>query len=105
MRIPHQHPRGATHPVTDAPAWFAGRIPDGWFTGAPSVSFDGDEIVVVGTVPDVDLAAGTSDAERATARAARVSRFREDTREARIAVAREAEHRFDRRVSWGVSIG
>ncbi|HET9051446.1 MAG TPA: hypothetical protein VFO60_07060 [Candidatus Dormibacteraeota bacterium] len=104
MRIA-QHPRGATHPVTDAPAWFAGRIADGWFTGPPSVTFDGDEIVVVGTIPDVELDASATDAERATARGARVSRFREDTREARVAIAREAEHRFDRKVSWGVDIG
>ena len=105
MRIPSQHPRGATHPVTDAPAWFAGRIPDGWFTQAPSVVFDGDEIVVVGSIADVTLDAGASDADRATARAARVSRFREDTREERIRIAREAEHRFDRKVSWGVQAG
>src|SRR3981081_3667800 len=100
-----QHPRGATHPVTDAPAWFAGRIPDGWFTAPPSVNFDGDEIVVVGSIPDVPLDAGASDAEKATARAARVNRFREETRDARIQIAQEAEHRFDRKVSWGVEIG
>jgi hypothetical protein len=91
--------------VTDAPAWFAGRIPDGWFSGPPAVTFDGDEIIVVGTIPDVALDAGASDAERATARAARVSRFREETRQQRIAVAQEAEHRFDRKVAWGVEIG
>lgn len=100
-----QHPRGATHPVTDAPAWFAGRIPDGWFTGPPEVEFDGDEIVVVGTIPDVTLDAGASEAEKATARSARINRFREETRQARIAAAGEAEHRFDRKVSWGVQIG
>jgi hypothetical protein len=91
--------------VTDAPAWFAGRIPDGWFTAPPSVTFDGDEIVVVGSIPDVPLDAGASDAEKATARAARVNRFREETRDARIQIAQEAEHRFDRKVAWGVEVG
>ncbi len=91
--------------MTDAPAWFAGRIPDGWFAKAPSVSFDGDEIVVIGDLADVTLDTGASDADRATARSARITRFREDTREERIRVAREAEHRFDRKVAWGVSIG
>jgi hypothetical protein len=89
----------------EAPAWFAGRIPDGWFTGPPAVTVDTDEILVVGPIPDVELAADATDAERATARSARVSRFREDTREARMAIADEAQHRFRRRVSWGVEIG
>ena len=84
--------------------WFAGRVPDGWFTAAPSVTVDADEILVVGPVSDVELAPGATEAERATARGARVSRFREETREARMAVAAEAEHRFGRRVSWGVEI-
>jgi hypothetical protein len=34
-----------------------------------------------------------------------VQRFREDTREQRIEIAREAEHRFGRKVSWGVECG
>ncbi len=28
-----------------------------------------------------------------------------DTKERRIAIAREAEHRFDRKVAWGVAVG
>ncbi|MFL6023920.1 MAG: hypothetical protein ACJ72O_11325, partial [Marmoricola sp.] len=35
----------------------------------------------------------------------RISRFREDTREARIKIAREAEHRFERKVAWGAGAG
>jgi hypothetical protein len=34
-----------------------------------------------------------------------VARFREDTRERRIGIAREAEHRFRRKVAWGVRVG
>ena len=36
--------------------------------------------------------------------AGRAAGFRDDTRERRMAVAREAEHRFDRKVAWGVRI-
>jgi hypothetical protein len=34
--------------------------------------------------------------------AGRSQRFREETRDTRIGIAREAEMRFDRKVSWGV---
>ena len=100
-----QQPSQGTHSAAEAPSWFAGRIPDGWFAAAPSVTVDGDEILVVGSLPDVELPAGATDAERASARAARVSRHREDTREARMSIAQEARHRFGRTVSWGAEIG
>jgi hypothetical protein len=41
----------------------------------------------------------------AAARAGRIKRFREDTRDARIRIAREAEHKFRRKVSWGAACG
>src|SRR5437899_5402353 len=85
--------------------WFAGRIPDGWFEGAPEVSVDREEILVVGMLPDVDAGADATDATRAAARAGRIKQFREDTREARMRIAREAEHRFRRKVSWGAMCG
>ena len=44
------------------------------------------------------------DEARAAARLARAKRFREDTREQRVAIAEEAEHRFGRKVSWGVRV-
>ena len=37
-------------PADDAAGWFAGRLPDEWFTGAPEVTVDRDEILVVGTL-------------------------------------------------------
>lgn len=84
--------------------WFAGRLPDGWFTGAPEVTADGDEILVVGTVADVELAEG-DEAAREAARAARIDRFREETREARMRIAQEAERQFQRKVAWGAQCG
>ncbi len=85
--------------------WFAGRIPDGWFTAPLDVTGDRDEIFVVGELADVTVAEDASDAERAAARRSRVEAFREETRGARMRIAQDAEHRFERKVSWGVRIG
>lgn len=85
--------------------WFAGRLPRDWFTAAPEVRADREEMWVIGTLPDVDLAGGTSKDGIAAARAGRIKQFREATREQRIAIAEEARQRFGRMVSWGVRIG
>ncbi len=84
-----------------ARAWFAGRLPGDWFTGAPDIVIDREEITIVGTLAD-PAAETASDAERAAAAEGRIRRFREETRSRRIEIAREAEHRFRRKVSWGV---
>ena len=88
----------------DISAWFAARIPPGWFAGTPEVSADGEEILVVGTLPDVDGAA-TSEADLAAARQARIDRFREESRADRVRLAREAEREFRRKVAWGARCG
>ncbi len=92
-------------PADDAPAWIAGRLPDGWFTEPPEITVDRDEILIVGRVPAPEVPEGASAADRAAQESGRISRFREDTRDARIGVAREAEHRYRRKVSWGASSG
>ena len=86
-------------------AWFVGRVPKAWFAGPPEVSSDSEEILVIGTLPDVELSSGTSKDARAAARTARIDRFREETREERVRVAREAERRFRRKVAWGARCG
>ncbi|MFD7655193.1 hypothetical protein ACFV4N_14565 [Actinosynnema sp. NPDC059797] len=91
-------------PADDAAAWFAGRLPDGWFTGAPVVEVDREEIVVVGTLPPLE-GGFADDAERAAAEAGRIARFREQTRDERIGIARQAEHRYRRKVAWGARLG
>src|SRR6201996_918520 len=83
--------------------WFTGRLPAGWFTAAPAINADREEITIVGTLPDPETEAGASDAERAAAAEGRMRRFREETRARRVEIAREAEHRFRRKVSWGVT--
>jgi hypothetical protein len=88
----------------DAKAWFAGRLPDGWFTGEVEVSVDREEIIVVGELPALGEEF-TDDAQRAAAEAGRISRFREDSRDERIEIARQAEHRYRRKVAWGARLG
>lgn len=91
-------------PADDAPSWFAGRLPTEWFSGAPEVQVDRDEILVVGTLA-VEHASDASDADRAGHEAGLIARFREETRDGRIRVAREGEHRYGRKVSWGAVAG
>ena len=94
--------------------WFAGRLPAGWSTtttGADDavrpvqVTVDREEITVVLTIADVTLSGTPSEVELAEARAGRARAFREETRAERVEIAREAEHRFERKVSWGVRVG
>ncbi|HEV3329213.1 MAG TPA: hypothetical protein VGZ33_07430 [Acidimicrobiales bacterium] len=67
--------------------FFSERVPSSWFSGELVLTTDDDEILCVGT-----LGAGAPSVEE----------FRESTREARMAIAAEAQPRFGRRVSWGV---
>lgn len=80
----------------DAADWLAGRLPD-WFTEAPAVTVDREEIVVVGELPEVE--GGVAAAQ------GRISRWREETRAQRMRIADEAEARYGRKVAWGARIG
>src|SRR5579862_9762460 len=75
-------------------AWFTGRLPDGWYAEVPQVTVDDEEILVVGKLPDLAPEAGVSEEDRKTAEAARITRFREDTRDERIRIAEEAQGAF-----------
>ncbi|WP_329055279.1 hypothetical protein OG738_17760 [Amycolatopsis sp. NBC_01488] len=88
----------------DAAAWFGGRLPDGWFTGAPEITVDREEIIVVGELPAL-TEEYADDAARAAAEEGRISRYREETRDERIEIARQAEHRYQRKVAWGAKLG
>ena len=83
--------------------WVAGRVPADWFQGTPEVSVDREEIVVIGALKEAKVEGG-EDAQKAAA-AGRVKQHREDTREKRMQISNEAEHRFERPISWGVKIG
>lgn len=115
-------------------AWFRGRLPDEWTEpGLATVTTDREEIHVVlaldvpedeslpetssedtalpGTsAPDTaapDTAAAQTrdhDVRRAAMVAGRIAAFRDRTKNERIRIAAEAEHRFDRKVAWGVRV-
>jgi hypothetical protein len=80
--------------VREVAAWLDRRLPDGWFTGPPEVTADGEEILVIGPLAD-----GGDDPVLAA------RRFREETREPRVLLAAELERRYRRKVSWGVDCG
>jgi len=84
--------------------WFVGRLPDGWFSGPPEITYDRDEILVVGSLPDPE-GAGEDAETRAAARLARIESFREETRQQRIRIAAAAEDKFGRKVAWGAECG
>ena len=77
--------------------WLDGRLPADWFTDL-DVVVDREEITIHGTIP-------APEADTPEGRAGRITRFREDTREARIEIARELEARTGRKVAWGVACG
>ena len=81
--------------------WFAGRLPDGWFTGM-EISVEDDQIVVLGTLPELNI--GSTPEEKEGAAAGRIARFREETRGQRIGIAQEAEDRFHKYVTWGAKL-
>src|ERR1700722_1762165 len=86
-------------------AWFAGRIPDGWFEGPVTIEVDQDELQVVGSLPSPQLPDGASEEEVRVAEEARISGYREDSRAARMRIAEEAQPAFRRTVSWGARCG
>jgi hypothetical protein len=90
---------------TELPAWFAARLPAAWFEGELEVLADREEILVLGRIPGPRLARDAPAEAVAAATAKTVKRWRAETREVRMRVAAEAEHRFGRNVSWGVRCG
>ena len=80
--------------VREVAGWLEQRLPAGWFSGPPEVTVDGEEILVVGALPE-----GEGDVLQ------RARRFREETREQRVRLAAQLERRFRRTVSWGVVCG
>jgi hypothetical protein len=92
--------------ASDAAGWFAGRLPRDWFVGAPAVTVDRDEILIVGELPPLETTTEKLDAAAVgAAEAGRIARFREDTREARIEIARQGQFRYAREISWGARLG
>jgi hypothetical protein len=97
--------RGADAPPpverAEVAGWFAGRLPDDWFTGPVELTIDRDEITVVGALAEPEAGEG----DPAAARAGRITRFREETRQQRMAIADAAQDRYGRSVAWGATCG
>lgn len=93
-----------TSPIT---SWFSGRLPDEWTAaGEPTIVTDREEITVTVSIePPPGAGSDASPEDRNEAIAGRIAAFREDTRERRMTIAREAEHRFERKVAWAVRVG
>ena len=78
----------------DAHAWFVDCLPENWFNGV-DVLVDRDEILVLGHL----------DCPPASVAAEVIAAFRENSRDARVGIAAEAESRFRRKVSWAAQCG
>jgi hypothetical protein len=92
-------------PADDASAYLTGAVPDGWFIEPPQIVIDRDEIIIWGRLAVPELAADATDADKAAAATGRIHQFREDTRDARIRIAQQLEHRYLRKVAWGIRCG
>ena len=95
-----RHPEPPATSTEELSAWFAGNVPDDWFTAPVKIRFDRDEIIVTGDLakPKVD-----DGVDLGLAAQARAGAFREETREQRIAIAERTEMTFLRKVSWVVT--
>jgi hypothetical protein len=78
--------------------WFTAKLPDEWFTEAPEIVVARDEVLVIGRLTEE----GASDR---VGRANRIQEWRDETRGDRMAIARDAEIGFGRKVSWGARCG
>jgi len=83
----------AQHDIT---AWFTARVPDDWRQDVLDVRVDREEILVIAQLGPAETPVGDE---------GRIARFREETRVERMQIAREAQARFGRIVSWGVQAG
>ncbi len=105
-RGPWERGRGPAEPVAapvnEVQGWLAGRLPATWFITAPELAIDRDEITIIGTL---DLSDIPADVDAESAAEGRIKRFREETREERIAIASDLERTYERAVSWGAQAG
>jgi hypothetical protein len=101
--------RGGAHaeppPTQDAVEWVRAAVPSDWFTAPPEVVIDRDEIVIVGTISAPVVSASATDAERAAAEQSRITGFRESSRDRRVRLGQQLEHRYRRKVAWGAVAG
>ncbi len=104
-----RHFRSSNEPEVLTPeelsGWLVGRLPEGWFEQVPTITVDRDEILIIGRVSAPDLGDDVDSVAVAAGEVGRIARFREETREQRMTIAREGQHHFGRMVSWGAQAG
>lgn len=100
----YRHP-GADASSSEITGWVSGALPPELYRTVPSIDVDRDEILVVGDVGTPEVPEGLDAEGVSAAEEARIARFREETRDQRIAVARQAESRYARPISWGATSG
>lgn len=98
-------PTKKTWTLAEVQGWFAGRVPEDWFVGAPTVTADREEIMVIGTLAPPELPGDTTADGIEMANIGRIKSHRENTRGARMRIADEAELLWGRKVSWGAQSG
>ncbi len=69
------------------------------------MTIDNDEILIVGRLTTPELGEKADPVAKEAAETGRITRFREETREERMTIAREGQQRFGRAISWGAQIG
>ena len=85
----------------DIKGWLTGRIPADWGVTVEDLAMDEHEVLVTVRLKDVEGVEGDLDA----ARLGRIQQFRGDSRDPRIAIAREAQRKFGRVFSWAAQCG
>lgn len=84
---------------TEVQGWLSGRIPAEWGT-VSELRMDQHEILVTVRIPEPQ---GEGDAD--AARAGRIQRFRESTRDERMLIAQEAQQKYGKALSWSAQCG
>ncbi len=85
--------------------WFASRIPSGWFVDEPEITYDDDEVLVVGRLAEPAIPAGATPTARTAALESVIAHFRRQSRQRRVWIAADARTEFGRHVSWGAVCG
>lgn len=83
-------------------SWLRGRLPEAWSPEGVRVTVDREEVTVLLPLPGGEGSPADADADELDGR---IARFRSDSRAERMTVADEAERRYGRKVSWGVTAG
>ncbi len=95
----------ATESTARLEGWFAGRLPDEWFTGPPTVTRIARRSSWWARSPNRTIPTAPTRLPSPRPAGPVIQRFREETREQRMRIADEAEIGTGRKVAWGARCG